>query len=48
MHMKISWMRAKDDDKSFRFLKNIGFDVYEIEDLDKTDELMEKLVRKTL
>lgn len=41
-------MRAKDDDKSFRFFKNMGFDVYEVEDLDKTDDMMKELVRKTL
>lgn len=35
--MKISWLKSKNDNKSFKFQKNIGLDVYEIEDLEKTD-----------
>lgn len=44
--MKWSWLRAKNDDVNFRFQKNIGMDVYEIDDLEKTDELISKLVDK--
>lgn len=47
-YMKISWMKAKGDDKSFRFFKNMGFDVYEVEDLDKTDDMMRDLIRKEI
>lgn len=43
MFMRISWLRAKDDDKSFRFQKNIGLDVYEIEDLEETDKRIKEL-----
>lgn len=42
--MKISWLKAKGDDKSFKFQKSIGFDVFEIEDLENTDEMLTNLV----
>lgn len=42
--MKISWLKAKNDDKSFKFQKRIGFDVFEIEDLENTDEILGNLV----
>ena len=42
--MRISWLKAKSDDKSFKFQKNMGFDVYEIEDLEKTDNKISELV----
>ncbi len=42
--MRISWLKAKDDNKSFRFQKNIGFDVYEIDDLEDTDKKINELV----
>ncbi len=45
MKMKISWMKAKGDFKSFRFFQNMGFDVYEIEDLEQTDEKIRQLVK---
>ena len=46
MIMKWSWLKAKDDDVNFKFQKNLGMDVYEIEDLEKTDEFINKLVEK--
>lgn len=42
--MKISWIKAKQDLNSFRIPKNMGLDVLEIEDLDKTDDTIEQLV----
>ncbi len=42
--MRISWLKAKDDNKSFRFQKNMGFDVYEIDDLEDTDKKINELV----
>ena len=42
--MRISWLKAKDDEKSFKFQKNMGFDVYEIEDLEQTDSKIKELV----
>ncbi len=44
--MKISWLKAKNDNKSFKFQKNMGFDVYEIEDLEDTDNKINELVQE--
>lgn len=44
--LSISWIKAKNDDKSFRFFKNMGFDVLELEDLEKTDDVISDLIRK--
>ena len=44
--MKISWIKAKKDEESFRLLKHIGFDVTELDDLEKTDEVMKDLIQK--
>ncbi|MBO5478432.1 MAG: hypothetical protein J6A04_01760 [Clostridia bacterium] len=46
--MKISWIKAKNDDRSFKLFQNMGFDVNELEDLEKTDDVIRSLVRKTL
>ena len=43
--MKVSWIRGKDDDESFKVLKNLGFDVYNIDEPEKTDEKIEELVQ---
>lgn len=43
--MKISWLKSKNDNKSFKFQKNIGLDVYEIEDLEKTDLKINELTK---
>lgn len=42
--MKISWLKASSDVKSFRFQKNLGFDVFEVEDLDETDNKINELI----
>ena len=42
--MSISWLKSSKDNKSFRMFKNLGFDVFEINDLDKTDEKIKELV----
>lgn len=44
--MKISWIKAKKDEESFRFLKHMGFDITELDDLEKTDEVMKGLIQK--
>lgn len=41
--MKISWIKYKDDN-SFGFFRNLGMDVYDIENLDKVDEKLKELV----
>ncbi len=42
--MKISWIKAKNDYKSFRVLQNLGFDVYELEEPETTDEKIKELI----
>lgn len=42
--MKISWIKYKNDNKSFRFLKNIGMDVVDIEDREDIDTTINSLV----
>ena len=42
--MKVSWIKGKNEAKSFRFFQNMGFDVYEMEDLEQVDSQIEKLV----
>ncbi len=44
--MGISWLKSANDDKSFKMFKNLGMAVYEIEDLDKTDEKIKELVEQ--
>lgn len=43
-YMKVSWIKSKNDSKSFRFFQNMGFDVYEMEDLEQTDHKIEELI----
>lgn len=42
--LKISWIKYKNDNKSFRFLKNIGMDVVDIEDREDIDTAINSLV----
>lgn len=44
--MSISWVKFSKDNKSFKIFKRLGMDVYDIEDLDKTDEKINELVNK--
>ena len=44
--MKISWIKSAKDYNSFRIFKGMGFDVYDVEDPDLTDEKIEELVQK--
>lgn len=41
--MKISWIKYKDDD-SFKLFKNLGMDVYDIDDFDMIDNKLKELV----
>ena len=43
--MKISCIKGKNDENSFKILKNFGADIYEIEDYEKTDETIKQLVQ---
>ena len=42
-NMKISWIKYKDDD-SFKLFKNLGMDVYDIDDFDMVDNKLKELV----
>lgn len=42
--MKVTWLRGKDDNESFKMLKNLGFEVYNINDPEETDKKIEDLV----
>ena len=44
--MKISWLKYEKDKKSFRLPQALGFDVFLLDDLDKTDENMKKLIQQ--
>ena len=46
MKMGISWLKYSKDNESFKLFKGLGMDVYEIEDLEKTDEKIEELVNQ--
>ena len=42
--MSISWIKSSKDKKSFKIFKKLGMDVYEIDDLEKTDHKIKELV----
>lgn len=42
--MKISWIKAENDKKSFKFAENFGFDVYKINNLDDVDSKIDELI----
>ena len=44
--MAISWIKSSKDNKSFKVFKSLGMDVYEIDDLEKTDEKIRELVEQ--
>ena len=42
--MKVTWLRSKNDNESFKMLKNLGFEVYNIDEPEETDKKIEDLV----
>lgn len=44
--MAISWLKSSNDNRSFKLFKGLGMDVYEINDLEKTDEKIRELVEQ--
>lgn len=44
--MKISWLKLKQDENSFKIFKNIGLDVYDVEEPEDTDKRIQDLVKK--
>lgn len=43
--MKISCIKSKKDNASFNFFKDIGMKIFELDDLEKTDEVISELVK---
>lgn len=46
MKMAISWVKSSKDKKSFKVFKNLGMDVYEIDNLEKTDDKIREIVEQ--
>lgn len=44
--MKISWIKYKNDEDSFKIPENLGFDVFRLSDLEDTDKELERLINK--
>lgn len=44
--MRVSWIKYKDDKHSFIIPKSLGFNVYEIADLDNTDKMIRNLIKE--
>ena len=44
--MSISWLKYSKDKNSFKMFKAFGMDVFEIEDLNRTDEKIEELIKQ--
>lgn len=43
--MKISWLKYKNDDISFKVPERLGFDVFRLSDPENVDEKMEELIK---
>lgn len=42
--MKMSWIKYEKDEKSFKVPERLGFDVFKLEDLEKTDNKIKELI----
>ena len=42
--MKVSWLKLKEDNNSFKLFKNIGLDVYDVEEPESVDKKIKQLV----
>lgn len=42
--MKVSWIKTKQDNESFKVFQNLGFDVFTLEEPEKTDEKIAELI----
>lgn len=43
--MKISWIKYEKDKKNFRLPEKLGFDVFNLDDLEKIDETVKNLIQ---
>ena len=46
IEMAISWIKSSKDKKSFKVFKNLGMDVYEIDNLENTDDKIKEIVEQ--
>jgi vacuolar-type H+-ATPase subunit F/Vma7 len=44
--MSISWLKFSKDKKTFKLFESLGMDVYEIDDLERTDEKIKELLNQ--
>ena len=44
--MKVSWIKYEKDARSFRMPEALGFDVFKLQDLEKTDNTIKKLIQQ--
>ena len=44
--MKVSWIKFKNDKKSFKLPENLGFDVFSLSNEDDVDNKIDELIRK--
>lgn len=44
--MKVSWIKSKNDEKSFKVPQSLGFNVISIENNEKIDETIDNLISK--
>jgi len=44
--MKISLLKSANDEKKFKFLEHLGFDVFKIYDLEETDSKINELIKQ--
>lgn len=42
--MKVSWVKLENDEKSFRWPENLGFDVFSIKNNDDVDNKIDELI----
>ena len=46
--MRISCIKSKQDSNSFKFLKRLGAQIHELEDLEQTDSKLAQLISRRL
>lgn len=44
--MKVSWIKYKKDNTSFKIPEALGFDVYKLEDPEQTDKKIKELMQR--
>lgn len=44
--MKITLMKRKDDNESFKMFEKMGMDICKVDDLDRTDEKLKELINQ--